>query len=150
MSNLVTLKQALLLRDLGFNEVSMQYAYRFFKNGDFHIQNGQTFCKNSDSPLHILVLPTIDQAIDWIRRKYNIIIYNAMEPFVDPITNKILYRYKVKKCNVKWGWNQREPLGQSRMSPNVYAMKRQALTIAIRYILKKNADSRRCSKHRKS
>lgn len=80
--------------------------------------------------------PSVDEAIDWLRRKYNIVIYNAIEPFVDPTAKKprILYRYSVKKCNLRDGWNGRKYIGESKLVENIYSAKRQAIMIAIRYI----------------
>lgn len=90
--------------------------------------------------------PNVDQAIDWLRRKFNIIIYNAIEPFVDPTVKKprILYRYSVKWCNLRDGWNGRKYIGESKLIENPYVAKRQAITIAIRYI-----KERQCSKKEK-
>lgn len=91
--------------------------------------------------------PSVDQAIDWLRRKFNIIIYNAIEPFVDPTVKKprILYRYSVKWCNLRDGWNGRKYIGESKLIENPYVAKRQAIMIAIRYIKKKQ----KCSKKTK-
>jgi hypothetical protein len=91
--------------------------------------------------------PTVDQAIDWLRRKFNVIIYNAIEPFVDPTVKKprILYRYSVKWCNLRDGWNGRKYIGESKLIENPYVAKRQAIMIAIRYIKKKQ----KCSKKTK-
>ncbi len=80
--------------------------------------------------------PTVDDAIDWLRRKYNIVIYNSIEPFVDPTAKKprILYRYSVKWCNLRDGWNGRKYIGESKLVENIYSAKRQAIMIALRYI----------------
>mgnify|MGYP006916054875 CR=1 FL=1 len=119
MSKVVTVKQALALKYLGFNEPCIGYH-----------------------------LPTVDEAIDWLRRKFHVIVYDATEPFVDPIKKHILYAYRVKYCNVRWGWNQREQIGCSKRSKDSYAAKRTAIWIAIRYIIKtkKNAERRRNNK----
>lgn len=82
-------------------------------------------------------LATVDDVIDWLRRKYNIVIYNTIEPFVDPVSNKILYRMSVKQCNLRDGWNGRMYIGESKLTSNIYAAKRQAVSIAIRWIKKK-------------
>lgn len=88
--------------------------------------------------------PTVDEAIDWLRRKYNIVIYNAIEPFVDPTAKKprILYRYSVKKCNLRDGWNGRKYIGESKLVENIYSAKRQAIMLAIRYIKSQKNDKR--------
>lgn len=129
---LVTRKQALMLEELDFNDYvsncifipgTRPYIYHRVNNHSRHIY---------------VTLPTVDEAIDWLRRKFDIVIYDAAAPFVDPTSNKgILYSYKVKACNPKWGWNMRESLGQTKWSPNHYAMKRQAVAIALRWLIKK-------------
>lgn len=94
---------------------------------------------------------TVDEAIDWIRRKFNVMIFDATEPYVDPIEKKIKYAYRVKFCNKTWGWNQRERIGQTKWSNDSYAAKRTAIWIAIRYInrKKKDAERRRQSANRR-
>lgn len=79
---------------------------------------------------------SIDSVIDWLRKKYKVVIYNSMEPFVDPESKKILYRYSVKYCNLRDGWNGREYIGKSKLTSNIYAAKRQAIWLAIRWIKK--------------
>jgi hypothetical protein len=75
---------------------------------------------------------------DWLRRKHNIVIYNKVEPFVDPTDDthkKILFKYGVKRCDINHlGWNGRIDLGATRLSTNVYSLKREAINIAIKYI----------------
>lgn len=88
-------------------------------------------------------ITTVDDAIDWLRRKYNIVIYNTIEPFVDPVSNKILYRMSVKQCNLRDGWNGRIYIGESKLTSNIYAAKRQAVSIAIRWIKKKYNEKRK-------
>lgn len=85
---------------------------------------------------HNLVM--VDDAIDWLRRKYNIHIYTAMEPFIDPTDEKrpVLYRFAVKYCNQRDGWNGRIYIGETKLSPNVYTLKKQAITLALRWIKK--------------
>lgn len=131
--NLVTIKQAKELRDLGFVGPTMRHAYRFDKK-HYKLQHVRVLTTNvCDS---VLCVPTVDEAIDFIRKKYNIIIYNRIAPFVDEKTHKIYYSYAVKYCNKLWGWNHRKYIGSSKTSANIYAMKRSAITIAIRHIKK--------------
>lgn len=94
----------------------------------------------------LLWRPNVDHVIDWLRRKHNIVIYNAIEPFVDPTAKKprILYRYSVKKCNLRDGWNGRKYIGESKLVENIYSAKRQAIMIALRYI-KSQKNDKRCS-----
>ena len=80
---------------------------------------------------------SVDETIDFLRKKFHIIIYNKAAPFVDPVTNSfIYYGFKVKFCNVGRGWNFRENLGESKWSRNIYAAKRMAITIAIKHAFK--------------
>lgn len=85
-------------------------------------------------------IATVDDAIDWLRKKHNIIIYNSIEPFVDPTEDNhhILYRFSVKYCNLRDGWNGRIYIGESKLTKNIYAAKRQAIWLAIRYLNKQN------------
>lgn len=78
----------------------------------------------------------LDDVIDWFRRKHNIIIYNSIEPFVDPTSNNhdILYRFSVKHCNLRDGWNGREYIGESKLTKNIYTAKKQAITLAIKWL----------------
>ena len=85
-------------------------------------------------------LAMVDDVIDWLRRKYNIHVYTAMEPFVDPTDEKrpVLYRFAIKYCNQRDGWNGRIYIGETKLSPNVYTLKKQAITLALRWIKKNN------------
>ena len=111
--SLVTKTQTKALKELGFNELTL------YVSG-------------------WMPVPTIDEVIDWLRRKYNIVIYNKIEPFVDPTDDthkKILFKYGVKRCDINHlGWNGRIDLGTTRLSTNVYSLKREAIGIAIKYI----------------
>lgn len=128
----VTKNQALMLEEVGFKEHVNNY---ILKHGTQCWSNQRK--KNGDNIVYV-TLSTVDEAIDWLRRAFDIVIYNTAAPFVDPTSNKgILYSYKVKVCNPKWGWNMRESLGQTKWSPNHYGMKRQAITIALRWLIKK-------------
>ena len=130
-NSLITKKQALALKELGFAETTSCY---FWVNG---IILAGTPCNNNRTKDSVSV-PTIDEAIDWLRRKYNIIIYNKIEPFVDPIddTHKtILFKYGVKLCDTHHlGWNGRTDLGTTRLASNVHSLKREAINIALKYI----------------
>ena len=54
--SLISKTQTLALKELGFNELTL------YLRGDMSV-------------------PTVDEVIDWLRRKHNIIIYNKIEPF---------------------------------------------------------------------
>ena len=111
--SLVTKKQSQALKELGFNEPTL------YVSGWVSV-------------------PTVDEAIDWLRRKYNIVIYNKIEPFVDPTDDthkKILFKYGVKLCDTHHlGSNGRVDIGNTRLNTNVYSLKREAISIAIKYI----------------
>lgn len=140
-SNLVTIKQALSLRELGFNEPTVRYAFRFSDDCEYRIQQHAFLYNYNNKYPRMLSIPTVDEVIDWLRRKFHVIIYDATQPFVCPTSMKILYAYRIKFCNTRHGWNSREYLGCSKWSTNSYGMKRQAIWIALRYIVKKKKDA---------
>lgn len=134
----VTKTQAQALKKLGFKEPCLRrYIQIWAKSTEtptnkegirvFHINNSST-----------IGVPTIDEVIDWLRRKYNIIIYNQIEPFVDPTDTShksILFKFGVKKCDTNnLGWNGRRDLGTTRLNTNVYSLKREAISIALKYL----------------
>lgn len=135
MNKYVTCVQAKKLKAIGFNEPTSNY-YRSGK-----IMNGRDRMNwNLFISLLRVSAPTVDEAIDWLRRKFNVHIYAAVEPFVDPVDKKspTLYRYAVKYCNRRDGWNGRSYIGQTRLAKNVYSLKRQAITLAINWLNKRN------------
>ena len=141
--SLVTRKQAQILKELGFKEPT---AYYYFPSGWKKPVNCD-YPRRNDKFAYGCSMPTVDEVIDWLRRKYNIIIYDRISPFVDPTdhTHKtILFRYGVKRCDtVVLGWNGRVDLGSTDMSTNVYTLKRAAINIALKYIKhQKNVETR--------
>lgn len=89
----------------------------------------------------------VDAAIDYIRRRYNVHIYNSAPPFVAPATKKVVYAFSVKVCNNQLGWNGRKSLGCTKWYENVYQAKRAALKIALDWILsQKSQKSKRTKK----
>ena len=134
--SLITSTQALTIKKLGFNEPVAHYnAETWAEKG---ITNIAIRPNNNNRIPGCTSIPTVDEVIDWLRRKYNIVIYNKIEPFVDPTddTHKtILFKYGVKLCDTKHvGWNGRMDLGTTRLNTNVYSLKREAISIAIKYI----------------
>ena len=129
--SLVTKKQALALKELGFKEPTPCYFWI-----DAIVLAGMP--DNSNRIKDCVSVPTTDEVIDWLRRKYNVVIYNKVEPFVDPTddTHKtILFKYGVKRCDINHlGWNGRIDLGTTRLTKNVYSLKREAIDIALKYI----------------
>jgi hypothetical protein len=117
MNKLITTKQAQELKALGLC------------NNDVYI----CFCKTKEGYVKTTL---VDEVIDWLRRRYDVHIYTSIPPFVDPTDNKhpILYRYAVKYCNKRDGWNGRVHIGETNLSKNVYSLKRQAIWLAIRWI----------------
>lgn len=78
---------------------------------------------------------TTDEAIDIIRTKYNVVIYNKATPFVDS-SGKIIYNFAAKCCNPKFGWNGRTYIDTpSKWDSNIYEAKRRAIRAAARWIL---------------
>lgn len=135
MNKYVTRVQAEKLKTLGFNEpTNCHYEGRKIAKG--------INCTNWNGLFFILRIsaPTVDEAIDWLRRKYNIHIYTCIEPFVDPKDPKgsVLYRYGAKWCDRRNGWNGRLVIGKTNLSKNPYSLKRQAITFALRWITKNN------------
>ena len=136
--SLVTITQARTLKKLGFNESTPGYFWEDWRSLgiDFATPENSNHIKNCVS------VPTTDEVIDWLRRKYNVVIYNKVEPFVDPTDDshkKILFKYGVKRCDVNHlGWNGRIDLGTTRLSTNVYSLKREAIGIALKYIKSQN------------
>lgn len=115
----VTDNQAKLLSQLGYR-------------GPIVVNTATIFRYRSQLIKHI----ASDDAIDYLRKKFNVVIYNSIEPFVDPTSKKILYRYSVKYCNLRDGWNGRIYIGESTLTKNIYSAKRQAIWLAIRWIKK--------------
>lgn len=149
---LVTIKQAVALRDIGYKEPVVRYAYDFEADNNFKLQKDMRYIKSWNKIKLVLPVPTVDEVIDWLRRKHNIMIYNHIEPYTDPADNRITYGYRVKKCNVKWGWNHRKYLSNGILSKDCYAAKRKAIWIAIRFIKKQKEDAtkrRNCKNRRK-
>lgn len=138
-SSLVTTKQALLLREFGFDDVCGHFA--FLMDGQFIVDSTMCLTKNTYESKSILAIPTTDQAIDWLRKKHDIIVCNKSDPYVCPKTGKIQFGYTIKKCYLKAGWNARRYIGVSIWSSNIYAAKRDAIRKAIRWI-KKDQDAK--------
>ena len=131
--NLITKKQAQALRELGFKEPVSGYVW---EDETIGILFG--YPEDSNHVHACLSVPTTDEVIDWLRRKYNIVIYNKIEPFVDPTDDShktILFKFGVKRCDINHlGWNGRIDLGTTRLTKNVYSLKREAIDIALKYI----------------
>ena len=138
MNKYLTAKQAEKLKLLGFDDPVIGHRY----TSSYYAGNVRT-CgeqQNWNRSTVFVSAPTVDEAIDWLRRKFNVHIYAAVEPFVDPVDKKspTLYRYAVKYCNRRDGWNGRSYIGQTRLAKNVYSLKRQAITLAINWLNKRN------------
>lgn len=135
--NLVTKTQALVLKELGYKELTAYYHYDFHPS-DWKSSISCREVKTNNNCSFGYSVPTVDEAIDWLRRKHNVVIYNKIEPFVDPADDthkKVLFKYGVKRCDVNHlGWDSHTDLGTTRLSTNVYSLKREAISIAIKYI----------------
>lgn len=138
MNKYVTAKQAEKLKLLGFDDSVIRHYYTSNYCAVSVRAHGEP--KNWNKLTGFVSVPTVDEAIDWLRRKYNIHIYTCIEPFVDPNDSKgsVLYRYGVKWCDRRNGWNGRLVIGKTNLSKNPYSLKRQAITFALRWIAKNN------------
>jgi len=156
MSKLVSIKQAEILKELGFIESTRCAAHKEYDDGKFklmhyreglYMYNGPRY---NNSMKHYVLIPNVDQAIDWIRRKFDVVIYNSAEPFVKPLTKDIVYAYGVKYCNRRDGWNGRVIIDRGgEWSKDSNTAKRRALTKALNFIKKeKDAKRRRKSENR--
>lgn len=105
-----------------------------------HYITSKQGCKAAKLGIDIWQFYTVDEVIDAIRMKFKIIIYNTTPPYVDPISKKIIYGFSVKVCNTKWGWNARKYLGQTKWRTNIYQAKREAINIAINWILSQKSE----------
>ena len=128
MRKFVTSKQAFELEELGFKEETRFLTYS---------------CKKSLNSIKVARLPTVDETIDWLRRKHHVVIYNYCAPFVDPGDKKIYFNYRVKKCNLNGGWNWRIHIGTTKLSSNPYAAKRMAIAMAIKFLKHEKATIRK-------
>lgn len=136
--NLVTNLQAEKLKQLGFNDCVSRYIFSPFGDEDNTPKTctGELYDWNNNSHNSLFTsLPTVDEAIDWLRRKFDVIIWSISTPFVDPKTKDIMYSFGVKQCNKKWGWNHRVFLGRTPLHKDIYIVKRKAINIALTFIL---------------
>ena len=144
----VTIHQAKLLKQLGFDEECNGLLWHWDEKEE-RVYEHSSLCDYND--VLTTSVPTVDQAIDWLRKKYNIIIYHTHVPYVCPKTRKIVYTFASKICNPKWGWNHRILLKRGIQSADIYAAKRSAITIALNWILsqksKKSKNNKKLSKH---
>lgn len=90
-------------------------------------------------PIEAIATPTevmVNTAIEWLRVKHNIVIYDYMAPFVCPVSKKIMFCYAVKKCSLRDGWNGRIFIGKSEYLDDPLECKYQAINLAIDFINK--------------
>jgi len=146
--NLCSITISKELKKLKFSEKTRYFystAYTLVKsNPNLYIRDWNHYLEY----LNWVSIPTVDEAIDWLRKKYNVVIYDHVPPFVDPKDDKhrIMYAYDVKYCNRRDGWNGRVIISHAECcSYDIYAAKRMAIAEAIRWI-KKN---KKCSKKMK-
>ena len=132
--SLVTIKQAQELKALGFRD-KVSTAMNV-KTGNIY----PSISMNHNRMPHWVSIPTVDEVIDWFRRKHDVIIYNTRAPFVDPTDSKsrISYAFSIKFCSKRDGWNGRIHVGYSGCSYNIYAAKRRAISIAISWLKQQN------------
>ena len=76
----------------------------------------------------------VDYAIECIRKKYNVIIYHRIPPFVDS-SGKIKYSFIAKYCS-KTGWSGGIYIDTpNKLDSNIYEAKRRAIRAAAQWIL---------------
>lgn len=123
----VTKRQAFILKKLGFNKHTTAY-YNYDSKEIYYVCCPKNLNRFG---IKIASAPTVDEAIDFLRQKYNVIIYNTSAPYVDPIDPKrrISYNMSIKYCNRRDGW-----IGYISGSYNIYAVKRCAISTAIKWI----------------
>lgn len=76
----------------------------------------------------------ITTSLEEYRKKYNIVVYNRFEPFVDPKTSEIRYGYSIKRCNKTRGWNFRQYIGDTHVGSDPNVLKAEALEIIKIYL----------------
>lgn len=92
-------------------------------------------------PIEATTLPRevmISTAIEWLRVKHNIVVYDYVAPFVCPKTKKIIFCYAAKKCSIRDGWNGRVFIGKSEYLDDPLECKYQAINLALNFIKNKN------------
>ena len=80
----------------------------------------------------------VDYMINYLRIKYDVIIYNKMAPFVHPVTKEIIFCFAVKWCNRRDGWNGRIQIGESKYTPDIQQAKLEAIHLAMKWLDKNN------------
>lgn len=78
---------------------------------------------------------TIDDIINYLIEKHNIVIYDKIEPYVDPCSKgKICYNFAIKRCSFRDGWNGRVYIGETGLYNNRTEAIEKAISIAFQYI----------------
>lgn len=79
---------------------------------------------------------SIDEVIEHLRKQYNIVIYNDVEPFVDPLhEGHIVYQYSSKWCNLRDGWNGRIYIARKIFNHNPNLAKFQIVEETIKWMI---------------
>jgi len=79
---------------------------------------------------------SIDEVIEHLRKQYNIVIYNDVEPFVDPLhEGHIVYQYSSKWCNLRDGWNGRVYIARKIFNHNPNLAKFQIVEETIKWMI---------------
>lgn len=81
-------------------------------------------------------ITSTEEIANWLFDKHQIVIYDRIEPFVDPVEtpSKILFRLGVKKCSLRDGWNGRIYIGESNLTPHRDFAKLQCIEMALKFI----------------
>ena len=82
---------------------------------------------------------SLDEVCTWLRENYNIVIYDAIEPFLDPTTRTpvILFRKKVKWCNAQMGWNGRVFISCSDRTDDEEGAIYDCIVKGVKYVISK-------------
>jgi len=141
--SLVSIEQALFFREIGFDKEVCHYT-SVRSDGTFNnnlITRGHPTDWNHFKTLTCVVvkpiflsIPTLDEAIEWLRCKYDIIVFHKAEPFIITQEKGIQYSFGVKKCSKPFGWNARRYLGFTEWTNDINKAKREAIQYAIEHL----------------
>lgn len=101
----VTYEIAKRMKELGFNEP----CFTVFVSSRVitFLPSSMNYCKNNNElPIHTVSAPLWQQAIDWLREKYNV------EIWVEPAM--LSYRYKILASDNKWEGHKEIKFEQAR------------------------------------
>ena len=84
----------------------------------------------------IILNTKLDEVITVLFLKYNIVVYNDVEPFVDPHNNEeIIFQYASKWCNTTMGWNGRIYIARGVHSKTPILAKYKIVLESIKWLI---------------